>query len=158
MLCGLPQVDHSDKANMALLKFNELWNAKLASNSLLIFSTGRSHKLFQELKVCHDQGLLINSWWLSSHFLTDCIFAPRQKSHCSHQMFLSALLARRSSMSPAAMAAANQKQIANGLQNWIRHGIGKLPSKQQHPSQSSSHRHVLCFTGQHHCHALSICL
>lgn len=54
------QVDHSDKANTALLKFNELWKAKLASNSLLIFSTGRSHKLFQELKVrSQDSDLLI---------------------------------------------------------------------------------------------------
>lgn len=58
--CGLLQVDHSDKANTALLKFNELWKAKLASNSLLIFSTGRSHKLFQELKVrSHDSDLLV---------------------------------------------------------------------------------------------------
>ncbi|KAK9827782.1 hypothetical protein WJX74_001953 [Apatococcus lobatus] len=43
-------VDHDDKANSALLKFNDLWKAKLASDSLLVFSTGRSHKLFQELK------------------------------------------------------------------------------------------------------------
>ncbi|KAK9861895.1 hypothetical protein WJX84_012057 [Apatococcus fuscideae] len=43
-------VDHSDKANSALLKFNDLWKAKLAQDSLLVFSTGRSHKLFEELK------------------------------------------------------------------------------------------------------------
>ena len=47
----MPQVDHDDKANSALLKFNELWKDKLARDSLLVFSTGRSHKLFQELKV-----------------------------------------------------------------------------------------------------------
>ena len=45
------QVDHNDKTSAALLKFNELWQTKMALDSILIFSTGRSHKLFEELKV-----------------------------------------------------------------------------------------------------------
>lgn len=46
-----PQVDHNDKDNAALNAFNKLWEAKFAHDSLLVFSTGRSHALYTELRV-----------------------------------------------------------------------------------------------------------
>ena len=45
------QVDHDDKEHAALKAFNELWKSKFAHDSLLVFSTGRSHKLYEELRV-----------------------------------------------------------------------------------------------------------
>lgn len=45
------QVDHNDKENKALNAFNELWESKFAKDSLLVFSTGRSHALYSELRV-----------------------------------------------------------------------------------------------------------
>lgn len=46
------QVDHDDKQNAALKAFNELWKSKFAEDSLLVFSTGRSLALYNELRVC----------------------------------------------------------------------------------------------------------
>ena len=45
------QVDHDDKEHAALKTFNELWKSKFAEDSLLVFSTGRSHHLYEELRV-----------------------------------------------------------------------------------------------------------
>ena len=45
------QVDHDDKEHAALNKFGQLWKDKFASDSLLVFSTGRSHALYEELRV-----------------------------------------------------------------------------------------------------------
>eukprot|EP00891_Asterochloris_glomerata_P006266 jgi/Astpho2/6266/fgenesh1_pm.00088_%23_25_t len=44
------QVDHDDKQNAALNAFNELWKSKFAEDSLLVFSTGRSLALYNELR------------------------------------------------------------------------------------------------------------
>jgi len=44
-------VDHDDKEHAALKAFNELWKSKFAEDSLLVFSTGRSHHLYEELRV-----------------------------------------------------------------------------------------------------------
>lgn len=46
------QVDHDDKDNKSLLAFNELWESKFRKDCLLVFSTGRSLKLYNELRVC----------------------------------------------------------------------------------------------------------
>jgi sucrose-6-phosphatase len=45
------QVDHDDKEHAALNKFGQLWKDKFAADSLLVFSTGRSHALYEELRV-----------------------------------------------------------------------------------------------------------
>lgn len=45
------QVDHEDKSNTSLNAFNELWKSKFAHDSLLVFSTGRSHALYSDLRV-----------------------------------------------------------------------------------------------------------
>ena len=45
------QVDHNDKENLALNAFNQLWKTQFAKDSLLVFSTGRSHALYSELRV-----------------------------------------------------------------------------------------------------------
>jgi len=45
-----PQADHDDKEHKALNAFNELWRAKFARDSLLVFSTGRSHALYKKLQ------------------------------------------------------------------------------------------------------------
>ena len=45
------QVDHEDHDNKALNAFNQLWETKFAKDSLLVFSTGRSHALYSDLRV-----------------------------------------------------------------------------------------------------------
>ncbi|KAL4520971.1 hypothetical protein Ndes2526B_g00149 [Nannochloris sp. 'desiccata'] len=42
-------VDHKDETHEKLLEFNRVWMTHFASNSLLVFSTGRSPELFQHL-------------------------------------------------------------------------------------------------------------
>lgn len=44
-------MDHDDKEHAALNKFGQLWQDKFAADSLLVFSTGRSHALYEELRV-----------------------------------------------------------------------------------------------------------
>lgn len=46
------QVDHDEKDNKSLLAFNELWKSQFQKDCLLVFSTGRSLKLYNELRVC----------------------------------------------------------------------------------------------------------
>eukprot|EP00884_Botryococcus_braunii_P008077 jgi/Botrbrau1/17270/Bobra.0015s0028.1 len=43
-------VDHDDPANASLNAFNELWRSKFAHECLLVFSTGRSHALYSDLR------------------------------------------------------------------------------------------------------------
>lgn len=43
-------VDHDDPMNLSLSKFNALWEAYYRHNSLLVFSTGRSHAHYENLK------------------------------------------------------------------------------------------------------------
>jgi hypothetical protein len=43
------QVDHTDPYHTALLRFNNLWAAEYAHNSLLVYSTGRSPHKYEEL-------------------------------------------------------------------------------------------------------------
>ena len=45
-------VDHDDKTHAGLKEFNALWrdNKTFADDSLLVFSTGRSHALYQKLR------------------------------------------------------------------------------------------------------------
>ena len=50
------QVDHEDHDNKALNAFNQLWESKFAKDSLLVFSTGRSHALYSDLRVRHMHG------------------------------------------------------------------------------------------------------
>lgn len=44
-------MDHHDHDNKALTAFNQLWESKFAKDSLLVFSTGRSHALYTDLRV-----------------------------------------------------------------------------------------------------------
>nr|XP_024363221.1 sucrose-phosphatase 1-like isoform X4 [Physcomitrium patens] len=43
-------VDHLDKSHTGLLRFNNLWAAEYAHNSLLVFSTGRSLEKYTQLR------------------------------------------------------------------------------------------------------------
>ena len=50
----IKQVDHDDTQHAALTAFNDLWTNKFKEDSLLVFSTGRSHHLYEALRVrCH---------------------------------------------------------------------------------------------------------
>ena len=67
----MPQVDHNDKQHAALEAFKQLWADKFAHDSLLVFSTGRSHALFKELQVLPSPpcALSVCLWlaqWLTS--------------------------------------------------------------------------------------------
>jgi hydroxymethylpyrimidine pyrophosphatase-like HAD family hydrolase len=44
-------VDPSDPTHAALRRFNAIWEKHCAADCRLVYSTGRSHKKFQELRV-----------------------------------------------------------------------------------------------------------
>jgi sucrose-6-phosphatase len=44
------KVDHADPAHTALKTFSSLWDAHFAADCLLVYSTGRSHALYEQLR------------------------------------------------------------------------------------------------------------
>lgn len=56
------QVDHDDKEHAALNRFGQLWKDRFAADSLLVFSTGRSHALYEELRVSCDSLIRRARW------------------------------------------------------------------------------------------------
>lgn len=77
------QVDHDDHDNAALTAFNQLWESKFAKDSLLVFSTGRSHALYTDLRVMQIHSpLLFCKWWVppaeARHSATHLCCASRQ--------------------------------------------------------------------------------
>ena len=75
-ICLMLQVDHEDKQNAALNAFNELWKSKFAEDSLLVFSTGRSLALYNELRVC--------SKFSSAHLISSMLCHVRlQREPCT---------------------------------------------------------------------------
>ena len=49
-------VDPDDPSHAALRRFNALWTKYCAADCRLVYSTGRSHKKFAELRVRHVSG------------------------------------------------------------------------------------------------------
>ena len=66
------QVDHNDHDNKALLAFNQLWESKFAKDSLLVFSTGRSHALYSDLRVSHT----LQQTWIAPQLGVQRLYGP----------------------------------------------------------------------------------
>lgn len=148
------QVDHEDKENKALLAFNELWVSKFAHDSLLVFSTGRSHALYTQLKVSYCSQYRRN--WRS--ISTERKGMMQLALHCRQRYLWATLMCL---CAPSALKSSsrlrpvdNRNQIRNGRSCWIKAGTGRLLWIQLHCSQASLYRLVSSF----HIIALFICL
>ena len=80
MISTFMQVDHNDKENKALNAFNQLWESKFAKDSLLVFSTGRSHALYSELRVKTGTHPVLNYIEIDSNSPSDVV-----PHNCAHQ-------------------------------------------------------------------------